>query len=255
MTRGTLFYYEDDNNIWSSTEFNGDMYHGTPEKPEGRGDDVIKLMANLESLDDFKDVLVKINRHYQYDEGNDCYSVSDAAIEQVIKASIEWVDKERPDLKGDDHFDPRAWKSRPTFKNTNTWKYWGMPNLSDYSYIYNNSGSELTIITKGVGKTMTIPDGGLGVLNYGANDCICMDGKIIDGMGNYEESDYETESKVEKRMLSRHEFYEYVLENYNLDGTSRALVKNIINSAKTLTELSELLDGIGLDDEIWRVKL
>ena len=87
MTRGTLFYYEDDNNIWSSTEFNGDMYHGTPEKPKGRGDDVIKLMANLESLDDFKDVLVKINKHYQYDEGNDCYSVSDESIEKDIKAS------------------------------------------------------------------------------------------------------------------------------------------------------------------------
>ena len=37
-----------------------------------------------------------------------------------------------------------------------------------------------------------IPDGCLGVLNYGANDCLCKDGTIIDGMGNYKENEDDT---------------------------------------------------------------
>lgn len=189
MTRGTLFYYESDDKVWSSTEYNGDMYHGTAASPEGMGDEVIKLMVNLENLDDFKDVLSKINTHYNYEEGNDCYSVGEAAIDEHAKRSIEWIDNECPDLKGDGYFDPRAWKQKPSFKDTNTWQFWGMPNLSDYSYIYNNSGSDLHVITRGEKKAdeIVIPDGAIGVLRYGYNDCICKDGKVIDGMGNYKE--------------------------------------------------------------------
>ena len=183
MTRGTLFYYESDNDVWSSTEFNGDMYHGTPEKPEGVGDDVIELMANLHSLDDFKKVLKQINKHYKYEEGNDVYSVSEVAIAENTKATMDWIDKERPDLKNTDS-DPSAWKKLPTFKDANTWRFWGVPNLSDYSYIYNNSGEDLVIKTR-VRKKIVIPDGCIGILNYGSNDCLCKDGKIIDGMGNY----------------------------------------------------------------------
>lgn len=185
MTRGTLFYYEDDNSVWSSTEFNGDMYHGTHKNPEGIGDEVIKLMTNLETLDDFNNVLAEINHHYKYDEGNDSYSIGETAIENSMKDIIEWIDKERPDLK-DTEDDPRTWKEKPSFTNVNTWRFWGVPNLSDYSYIYNNSGTDLVMNTK-EDKTITIPDGCLGVLNYGHNDCLCKDGMIIDGMDNYEE--------------------------------------------------------------------
>ena len=185
MTRGTLFYYEDDDSVWSSTEFNGDMYHGTHKNPEGIGDEVIELMTNLETLDDFNNVLAEINHHYKYEEGNDSYSINKTAIENSMKHIVEWIDKERPDLK-DTESDPRTWKEKPSFTNVNTWRFWGVPNLSDYSYIYNNSGTDLVMNTK-EDKTMTIPDGCLGVLNYGHNDCLCKDGMIIDGMGNYEE--------------------------------------------------------------------
>ena len=185
MTRGTLFYYEDDDSVWSSTEFNGDMYHGTHKNPEGIGDEVIELMTNLETLDDFNNVLAEINHHYKYEEGNDSYSIDKTAIENSTKHIVEWIDKERHDLK-DTESDPRTWKEKPSFKNVNTWRFWGVPNLSDYSYIYNNSGTDLVMNTK-EDKTMTIPDGCLGVLNYGHNDCLCKDGMIIDGMGNYEE--------------------------------------------------------------------
>lgn len=187
MTRGTLFYYESDNEVYSSTEFNGDMYHGTATEPQGMGDEVIKLMTNLEGLDDFKGVLAEINTHYNYDEGNDCYPVDISAIDEDIARTIEWIDNERTDLKGNKSADPREWDKKPSFKDTNTWQFWGVPNLSDYSYIYNNSGAELRIKTVGKGKEMIIPNEAVGVLNYGANDCICKDGKVVDGMGNYKE--------------------------------------------------------------------
>lgn len=259
MTRGTLFYYESDTEIWSSTEFNGDMYHGTPENPEGIGDEVIELMQGLEDLDDFKGVLAKINRHYKYEEGNDCYSVSDEAIAISNKRAIEWIDNERPDLKGNDHFDPRAMEKTPTFKDVRTWHFWGMPNLSDYTYIYNNSGKDLVIKTDSKPIKMTIPDGALGVLNFGSRDCLCKDGKIIDGMGHYKE----TKESEEAPTMNADEFYDYIIENFTLDGTSRSLVRNIIdyvsktnNAENTYTLLNWLLDGIGLEDsELRRVQM
>ena len=186
MTRGTLFYYENDNKVYESTEFNGDMYHGTPESPEGIGDDVIRLMAGLKCLNDFKKVLKEINKHYGYEEGEQVRACGKAAVTRIIKAEIKWIDEERPGLKGNSRMDPREWKARPEFRDTNTWHFWGIPNLSDYSYIYNNSGKDLVMKTGDDGE-MTIPQGCLGVLNYGSNDCLCKDGKIIDGMGKYKE--------------------------------------------------------------------
>lgn len=201
MTRGTLFYYESATKVWSSTEFNGDMYHGTPENPLGEGDKVIELMTNLNSVDDFKSVLTEINKDYNYDEGNDCYEVGTAAIKKFVKDQIKWIDEERPDLKGDKNYDPREFEMTPTIKDVRTWQYWGVPNMSDYSYIYNNSGKKLTIITHGTEAQpvteIVIPNGAVGVLNYGHNDCICKDGKIIDGMGNY---------KVEKKLGTKISF-------------------------------------------------
>lgn len=185
MTRGTLFYYESDNKVWESTEFNGDMYHHASGY-EGIGNEVIKLMVELKSLGDFKAVLKEINKHYKYKEGNDCWSCGKAAVTRNINRTIKWIDEKRKNLKGDSHMDPREWKARPTFRDTNTWHFWGVPNLSDYSYIYNNSGKDLVMKTCDDGE-MIIPNGYLGVLNYGSNDCLCKDGKIIDGMGHYKE--------------------------------------------------------------------
>ena len=172
MTRGTLFYYESDNKVWSSTVFNGDMYHGTPAEPQGYGDDVIKLMQKISNVDDFKEILVEINKNYGYDEGNDCYSVGKAAITKDIKATIKCIDEERRDLKGSS-MDPRTWEEKPSFKDVRTWQFWGTPNLSDYSYIYNNSGEDLVMITRDNGEEMIIPDGCCGVLNYGSKDLGC----------------------------------------------------------------------------------
>ena len=191
MTRGTLFYYESDENVWSSTEFNGDMYHGNHENPRGKGDKVIKLMANLKSVDDFKKVLKEINKDYGYEEGNNCWSVGTTAIENDKDLTIAWIQKDRPDLKGSD-MDPSTWEKNPSFKDVRTWKFWGTPNLSDYSYIYNNSGKDLVIKTKSKPMKMVIPNGCCGVLNYGSKDCLCKDGMIIDGMGNYEKDINET---------------------------------------------------------------
>lgn len=261
MTRGTLFYYESDEKVWTSTEYNGDMYHGTPEEPQGEGDKVIKLMTGLKSLDDFRNVLKEINKDYGYDEGSNCWLISDEAIAEDMKKAIEWVDNERPGLKGDKNFDPRAFERTPTFKDVRTWQFWGTPNLSDYSYIYNNSGNDLLITTKSKTPGMIIPDGAVGVLNYGENDCICKDGKIIDGMGNYKETgDVQAE---EPQTMTADEFYEYIKENFTLDGTSRALVHNILdyvakanNGENVYTLLSWLLDGIGIEDEeLRRVKM
>lgn len=214
MTRGTLFYYESDDAVWQSTEFNGDMYHGNQENPQGIGDEVIKLMTKLKSLDDFKKVLAEINKRYKYEEGNDCWDVGTSGIQEHIDGLIKWIEEERQDLKGDKSFDPRTWKEIPSFRNANTWQFWGVPNLSDYSYIYNNSGEDLVITTRGDNSTpfvknweMTIPNGCLGVLNYGHKDCLCKDGKIIDGMGNYEEDDEEDDHKpVLKKIRALAEF-------------------------------------------------
>ena len=256
MTRGTLFYYESDNKVWSSVEFNGDMYHGTPAEPEGYGDDVIRLMQKLSSVDDFKTVLVETNKNYDYKEGNNCYSVGKAAITRDIKAIIKHIDEERLDLKGSD-LDPRTWKEKPSFKDVRTWHFWGIPNLSDYSYIYNNSGEDLVMITRDNGEEMIIPDGCCGVLNYGSKDCLCRDGKIIDGMGNYKTS-------PELKEMDKKQFFEYITGNFTLDVTSRNLVLNILDyvESKVYGEdeiqdaLLELLDGIGLEDEeIKHVKL
>ena len=255
MTRGTLFYYESDDKVWSSTEFNGDMYHNE-EGYKSNGDEVIELMQNLESVDDFIDVLIKINHHYKYDEGDGCYSVSEAALEKDRQCVIEWIDKERPDLKGNEYHDPRAWGKVPTFKDVRTWQFWGVPNLSDYTYIYNNSGKDLVIKTKSKPIKMTIPHGCLGVLNFGSKDCLCKDGKIIDGMGNYKETSEEPEP------MNKEQFYNYLIENFTLDGTSRSLIHNILdyvektnNGENTYTLLSWLLDGIGFEDgELRNVK-
>lgn len=256
MTRGTLFYYESDNKVWSSTEFNGDMYHGTPAEPQGYGDDVIKLMQKISNVDDFKEILVEINKNYGYKEGNDCYSVSKAAITRDIKAIIKYIDEERPDLRGSD-MDPRTWKKKPSFRDVRTWQFWGTPNLSDYSYIYNNSGENLVMITRDNGKEMIIPDGCCGVLNYGSKDCLCRDGKIIDGMGNYKESPTLKE-------MDKNAFYEYIIEIFTLDSDSKVFIRNILDyvekavrkGADTVTLLSQLLDGIGLtDEEFEKVKM
>ncbi len=247
MTRGTLFYYQSDSKVWESTEFNGDMYHGTPENPEGIGDEVIELMTKLNKLDDFKEVLKEINEHYEYKEGNECWSITDSAIKKTFEKKIKWIDEERPALKGTDD-DPRTWKTYPTFKDVNTWQFWGVPNLSDYSYVYNASKHTLVLTTKG--GTMEIPSGALGVLNYGHNDCLCKDGKIIDGMGNYEVT-------PELTTMNKKEFYNYIIKNFTLDATTRNLVLNILdyvelqalNETDTQEMLAQLLDGIGLDDE------
>lgn len=217
MTRGTLFYYESDEKVWSSTEFNGDMYHGTKAHPEGMGDKVIVLMTNLKSVDDFNAILKEINKDYGYDEGNDCWSVNDEAIAIANKSAIEWIDNERPDLKGDKSFDPRAMERIPTFKDVRTWQFWGTPNLSDYSYIYNNSGEDLVMITRDNGEEMVIPDGCLGVLNYGSKDCLCKDGLIIDGMGNYEEDKADEKANAKKTLKKIKALAEFTYGNKNLN--------------------------------------
>lgn len=201
MTRGTLFYYESDDKVWSSTEFNGDMYHGNRANPQGKGDDVIRFMTDLKSVDDFKAVLRKINTDYGYEEGNKCWLVGNETIETDKAKTIKWIDEERPDLKGNKDFDPREWEQMPTFRDVRTWQFWGVPNLSDYSYIYNNSGKDLIMTTRGNGSEMVISNGCLGVLNYGSKDCLCKDGLIIDGMGNYEE-DNEDYKPVLKKIRS-----------------------------------------------------
>jgi len=171
MTRGTLFYYESDDKVWSSCEYNGDMYHGTKRNPKGIGAEVIELMQNLNSLDDFKKVLKIINKkHYQYEEGNKCWLIDSKAIEKRVKSTIKWIDDIRPELKGDKSLDPRAWDKTPTFKDVRTWKFWGVPNLSDYSYIYNNSGNDLIMITRENDEELIIPDKTLGILNYGCKE-------------------------------------------------------------------------------------
>lgn len=263
MTRGTLFYYESDDKVWSSTEFNGDMSHGTEAEPQEEGDKVIKLMIGLKSLDDFKNVLKEINKDYGYEEGNDCWPVGEVAIKEYIEASIKWIDNERTDLKGDAVMDPREWKKIPSFKDVRTWQFWGVPNLSDYSYIYNNSGKDLVIKTRSKPIKMVIPDGTVGVLNYGSRDCICKDGKIIDGFGNYEESE-EVKASEDLPPMSKKEFYNYITENFTLDGTSRNLILNILDYAEHAADnkadgqaiLTELLDGIGLEGaEIAKVEM
>ena len=220
-------------------------------------------MTNLESLDDFKAVLEEINHHYKYEEGNDCWSVSDEAIAEDNKKAIEWIEKERPDLKDNKEFDPRAMERVPTFKDTRTWQFWGMPNLSDFSYIYNNSGKDLLITTRSQTPGMIIPDGAVGVLNYGSNDSIFKDGKLVDGMGNYKESEEVKESE-DLPLMNKKEFYNYITENFTLDGTSRNLILNILDYAERNADnisdgqaiLTALLDGIGLEDkEIARVHM
>ena len=206
MTRGTLFYYESDERVWTSTEFNGDMYHGNRENPRGSGDKVIRLMSNLNSVDDFKRVLKEINKDYGYKEGNNCWSVSDAAIAENNKSTIEWIDSERPDLSGDKSFDPRAMEKPLTFKDIRTWHFMGLLSLSDYSYIYNNSGKDLAIKTNSKPTKMVIPKGCCGVLYYGEKDCLCKDGMIIDGMGNYKEDKISSDPPSLKKIRALGEF-------------------------------------------------
>lgn len=216
MTRGTLFYYESDEKVWSSTEFNGDMYHGTKAHPEGMGDDVIRLMTGLKSVDDFKAVLRKINTHYGYEEGNRCWLVGNDAIEMDKANTIKWIDEERTDLKGNKDMDPREWEQTPSFRDVRTWQFWGTPNLSDYSYIYNNSGEDLIMTTRNNGEEMVIPDGCLGVLNYGSKDCLCKDGLIIDGMGNYEEDKTDEKANAKKTLKKIKALAEFTYGNKNL---------------------------------------
>lgn len=168
MTRGTLFYYENDNEVYSSVEFNGDMYH---EVEGSMGQVVIDLMKKgISSVADFKKMVSKVNEDYKYDDGNEIHLINEEAIDNYIKETIDWVENERNDLKGTS-WDARKWDKKPTFKDANTWQYWGMPNLSDYSYIYNNSNKELEIKTAD-NKLMIIPPKHIGVLCFGHFDCV-----------------------------------------------------------------------------------
>lgn len=57
--------------------------------------------------------------------------------------------------------------------------------------------------------------------------------------------------------MEEHKFYGYILEQFTLDGTSRALVRNILTEVGKMDLskeercrlLSSLLDGIGLTEE------
>lgn len=168
MTRGTLFYYENDNEIYSSVEFNGDMYH---DEEGSMGQVVIDLMKKgISNVDDFKKMVTIINKDYKYDDGNEIYLINDEAIGTDIKETIEWIETKRRDMIKTNN-DPRTWDKTPTFKDVSTWQFWGMPNLSDYSYIYNNSNKELEIKTAD-NKPMIIPPNHIGVLCFGHFDCV-----------------------------------------------------------------------------------
>ena len=72
---------------------------------------------------------------------------------------------------------------------------------------------------------MIIPNGCVGVLNYGENDCLCKDGKIIDGMGHYkEDEDKEDEDKEEAGVETEIKFIDYgawKIGKYSINGDSR----------------------------------
>lgn len=63
MTRGTLAIIADDNRIFKSIEFNGDMYLS------GHGIDAIKCLETVDTEDDFEDAVRKFDdEHHRYRE-------------------------------------------------------------------------------------------------------------------------------------------------------------------------------------------
>lgn len=63
MTRGTLAIIADDNRIFKSIEFNGDMYLS------GHGIDAIKCLETVDTEDDFEDAVRKFDdEHHHYRE-------------------------------------------------------------------------------------------------------------------------------------------------------------------------------------------
>lgn len=158
MTRGTLFYYVNEDEVYSSCEYNGDMY-----VENGVGGFVVKNMHGLKKLDDFVGLLKKVNGFYKYEYGGNAFSVSKDAILQA-----------------------NSGKRVPEFTDITTWKYWGCPNLSDYTYLY-NAGKEPLMMTcedehiDGNKMTVTIMPGQVGVFYFRTPYEIAEDGKAVTG--------------------------------------------------------------------------
>lgn len=153
MTRGTIFYFKDPENIISSVEFNGDMY-----LDDGVGQVVVKNAKDLKSKEDFKKVLASVNEYYQYPDGSNAYSVPYKKTSSDRTKTVNFTD-------------------------ITTWEFWGNPNLSDYTYLYNGSFETLSIIcAKGYDEerktVMDILPGQLGIFFFKSPYAVAEDGKI-----------------------------------------------------------------------------
>lgn len=128
MTRGTLAIISDDNKMFQSVEFNGDMYLS------GYGIDAIKCLENVNTEDDFEDAVREFNAaHHHYNN------------EQMIRCIKD--------------INPYLDMSKDNFDN---WLYYP----SDYVFIKNVS-TEIVIITDRNKKVIKVAPDEIAVFNFG----------------------------------------------------------------------------------------
>jgi len=77
MTRGTFIFIDEDH-IWSSVEFNGDMY------PKGRGKDALVTLHRVKDEKDFwYEIMHFDERHFHYAEEHDWRMVDKRPLDDV----------------------------------------------------------------------------------------------------------------------------------------------------------------------------
>ena len=85
MTRGTLVIIADNNRMFQSIEFNGDMYLS------GYGIDAIKCLENVDTEDDFEDAVRNFDAdHHHYNEEQMIWEIKD--IKPYLDMSKDYID-------------------------------------------------------------------------------------------------------------------------------------------------------------------
>lgn len=85
MTRGTLAIISDDNKMFQSIEFNGNMYLS------GYGIDAIRCLETVDTEDDFEDAVREFDTdHHQYNEEQMIWEIKD--IKPYLDMSKDYID-------------------------------------------------------------------------------------------------------------------------------------------------------------------
>ena len=138
MTRGQITVVLNDGVIWTSTEFNGDMYY-----KDGHGEEIMETFPKVTTLEEYKKYVEDFNRnHHNYDEDVLTYELTDMG--EVENEEYIFTYEEFLDMR------------------TDYFKKW----FEDYLYIKNLSDETVQFIDR-EGNVYDLEPMEIAVLNFG----------------------------------------------------------------------------------------